>query len=226
MSILCGTDFSEAAHRALTAAAHIALRTESALHLVHCVQAGAPRADAEPKSEYAEWVLRQLHREAERVRTLGAQVRVHLKHGSPDEALIAIAREVDAHLIVIGPLGGRAPGTFLLGGHADRLAQRAHIPVLIVRDAEPFKAWLADKKPLRIVVGADLSRSTDAAMEVVERWKRLAPCDVTAVHLYWPPQQFARLGIEGLRSYLDPDPDVTKTLTREITHRLASADEP
>jgi nucleotide-binding universal stress UspA family protein len=225
MPILCGTDFSEAAHRALTAAAYIAVRTETALDLVHVVQAGAPQPDAEPKSEYLEWVLRQLQREAERARELGAQVRVHLKHGSPDEALIAVAREVDAELVVIGPLGGRAPGTFLLGGHADRLAQCAHVPVLIVRDAEPFKVWLADKQPLRIVLGADLSHSTDAAMALVEHWRRLAPCDVTAMHLYWPPQQFARLGIEGVRSYLDPDPDVTKTLTRELTHRLAFAGE-
>jgi nucleotide-binding universal stress UspA family protein len=195
------------------------------LHLVHCVPAGTPKPDDEPKSEYLEWVLRQLHRDAERARELGAQVRVHLKHGSPDEALIAVAREVEAQLVVIGPLGGRSAGTFQLGGHADRLVQRAHVPVLIVRDAEPFRAWLDEKKPLRVVLGADLSRSTDAAMQAVERWRRLAPCDVTAVHLYWPPQQFARLGIEGVRSYLDPDPDVTKTLTRELTQRLASADE-
>jgi nucleotide-binding universal stress UspA family protein len=151
-------------------------------------------------------------------------VRVHLKHGSPDEALIALAREVNAQLVVIGPLGGRSSGAFQLGGHADRLVQRAHVPVLIVRDAEPFKAWIEEKHPLRIVLGADLSRSTDAATQAVERWRRLAPCDVTAVHLYWPPQQFARLGIEGVRSCLEPDPDVTKTLTRELEHRLASAD--
>lgn len=226
MSILCGTDFSEAAHRALTAAAHIAVRTDIPLHLVHCVPAGTPQPDDEPKSEYLDWVRRQLHRDADRARELGAQVRVHLKFGSPDEALIAVAREVDAQLLVIGPLGGRSPGTFQVGGHADRLVQRAHVPVLIVRNAEPFKAWLDENGPLRIVLGADLSRSTDAAMQAVERWRRLAPCDVTAVHLYWPPQQFARLGIEGVRSYLDPDPDVTKTLTRELTHRLAPASEP
>jgi nucleotide-binding universal stress UspA family protein len=127
---------------------------------------------------------------------------------------------------VIGPLGGRAPGTFQLGGHADRLVQRAHVPVLIVRDPEPFQAWLKDERPLRIVLGADLSRSTDAAMEVVQRWRRLAPCDVTAIHLYWPPQAFARLGMDGVLSYLDPEPEVTKTLTRELKHRLASAEEP
>jgi nucleotide-binding universal stress UspA family protein len=226
MAILCGTDFSEAAHQAVTAAMYFAVKTKSPLHLVHCVQAGAPVPEAEPKSEYLEWVLRQLHREADRARAFGADARVHLKQGSPDEAMLAVAAEHDAQLILIGPLGGRPPGTFSLGGHADRLVQRAHVPVLIVRTAEPFRAWLESERPLQVVMGADLSRSTDAAMDAVLRWKRIAPCEVTAVNLYWPPEQFARLGIEGVRSYLDPDPDVTKTLTREILHRLARTDEP
>jgi nucleotide-binding universal stress UspA family protein len=225
MSILCGTDFSEAAHEALTAAAYIAVRTQTPLHVVHSVQAGHPRPEVEPKSEYLDWVLRQLHREADRARELGADVHVHLKQGSPDEAMLGLAEEHATQLIVIGPLGGRSPGTFALGGHADRLIQRAHVPVLIVRTAEPFRAWLRDEQPLRIVMGADLSRSTEAAMAAVQRWSRISACDVTAVHLYWPPEQFARLGIEGVRSYLDPDPDVTKTLTRELTHRLGQVDE-
>lgn len=220
MSILCGTDFSEAAHQALIAAAHIAVRARTPLHLVHSVQAGHPKPEPESKSEYQEWVVRQLQREADRARALGADVQVHLKQGSPDEAMLGLVAEQSTQLIVIGPLGGRAPGAFALGGHADRLIQRTQVPVLIVRGAEPFRTWLADERPLRIVMGADLSRSTDAAMEAVQRWRALAPCDVTAVHLYWPPEQFARLGIEGVRSYLDPDPDVTQTLTRELAHRL------
>lgn len=225
MSILCGTDFSEAAHQALTAATYIAVKTRTPLHLVHTVQAGHPKPEPESKSEYQEWVLRQLHREADRARELGAEVQVHLKQGSPDEAMLALAAEHNPQLIVIGPLGGRSPGTFTLGGHADRLIQRTQVPVLIVRTAEPFRTWLEGGQPLQIVMGADLSRSTDAAMEAVQRWKRLAPCEVTAVHLYWPPEQFARLGIEGVRSYLDPDPDVTQALTRELEHRLISKDD-
>ena len=108
-----------------------------------------------------------------------------------------------------------------MGGHAERLVQRSNVPVLIVRNEEPFSVWLEQKRPLRVVLGADLSRSTDAAMAFIEGWRRIAPCDVSAIHLYWPPQQFARLGLGGVRSYLDPDPDVTKTLTRELTQRLA-----
>jgi nucleotide-binding universal stress UspA family protein len=223
MAILCGTDFSAAAGRALTAAAHLAARTKTRLHLVHATQLDADALEGELKADHMQWVGTRLGTEAERARALGADVTVHLTKGPPDEALIALAAEIHAQLIVIGPLGGRAEGSFKLGGHADRLVQRSHVPVLIVRDAEPFASWLREQRPLRVVLGADLSRSTDAAMNFVDGWRRLAPCKLTAVHLYWPPQQFVRLGLEGVRSYIDPEPEVVATLTRELTHRLASA---
>jgi nucleotide-binding universal stress UspA family protein len=226
MAILCGTDFSAAASHALTAAAHLAARTKSRLHVMHSNQFDTDAVGGEINADHIEWVTGRLQRDAERARSLGADVEVHLKKGPPDEALIALAAELRVQLIVIGPLGGRAPGTFQLGGHADRLVQRSHVPVLIVRDPAPFAAWLEEGRPLRVVLGADLSRSTDAAMSFIESWRRLSPCDVTAVHLYWPPQEFARLGLEGVRSYINPEPEVIKTLTRELTHRLASAQEP
>jgi len=49
---------------------------------------------------------------------------------------------------------------------------------------------------------------------------------LTALHLYWPPTQFDRLGLHGVRSYTDPDPEVTKVLTRELSERLSSAFDP
>jgi nucleotide-binding universal stress UspA family protein len=224
MSILCGTDFSAAAGRALTAAAQLAARTDSPLHLVHSSQFDAGSADGDAR--LIGWATSRLQHEAERARAIGASVQMHIKHGPPDEILIALAAEIQAKLIVIGPLGSRTSGNFRLGGHADRLVQRSQVPVLIVRDAEPFTAWLREQRPLRVVLGADFSRSTDAAMSFVRGWRRLSPCDVTAVHLYWPPQQFARLGLEGVRSYIDPEPQVVKALTRDLTHRLAPTDAP
>jgi nucleotide-binding universal stress UspA family protein len=227
MAILCGTDFSNAAEHALIVAAHFAARTHAQLHLMHCIQFGPELLEGELESEHVEWVAARLHRQAERARAAGADVRVHMKRGSPDDALIELATDIEAKLIVIGPLGGRSPGTYRVGSHAERLVQRSHVPVLIVRDPDHFNAWLGkQERPLRIVLGADLSRSTQAALALVQEWRRLAPCDVSAVHLYWPPQQFARLGLDGVRSYLDPDPDVTKTLTRELMHRLAPPDAP
>lgn len=222
MAILCGIDFSAAAERALTAAANLAARTHTPLHVVHSIQPGADGPGNTQDAGQLEWVKAQLERQAERARALGADVHLHLQESPPDETLIALAAEVHAQLIVIGP---RSSGSSQFG-HAERLVQRSHTPLLVVRDSAPFAAWLHEQRPLRVLLGADLSLGTDAAVSLIEDWRRLAPCDLTAVHLYWPPYEFERLGLEGVRSYLDPDPDVVKTLTRELTQRFAPTTKP
>jgi nucleotide-binding universal stress UspA family protein len=217
MTILCGTDFSEASERALGVAARLAVRLQTRLHLVHADHYGSREQNA--VSQHVAFAT-QLERTADRARALGAVVRTHSESGPPDEALLAIAKRTEVKLIVVGALGTRAAGAWQLGSHAERLAQTSHVPVLVVRDDDPFASWLSGKRPLRVLLGADFSQSTDAAARVVRGWRALSPCDVNAVHLYWPPQEFARLGLSGVRSYLDPDPEVTKTLVRDLTHRL------
>jgi nucleotide-binding universal stress UspA family protein len=222
MSILCGTDLSESSSRALTAAAHLAKRMQVPLHLMHSIESSADPGDA-LLADMRPALDRRLEHKAACLRELGAQVSVHVKVGAPDESLLELARELNAQLIVVGALGHRPPGRWQLGSHADRLAQCTHIPVLVVRDSTLFDAWGERQHALRIMVGADLSRSTEAAAGFIETLRRCGPCDVTAVHLYWPPQQFQRLGLGGVRSYVEPDPEVTRTLVRELEERMSAA---
>ena len=58
-------------------------------------------------------------------------------------------------------------------------------------------------------------------MKWVHDLRAFGPCDVVAVELYWPPDQFNRLGLSGVRSYLDPDPEVTRALEREFSERAS-----
>ncbi len=225
MSILCGIDFSETSQAALRVAEHLARTQNVPLHIVHALPVG--REDiAQPGHDVARWAERLLEQAAEQAGDRGVVVSTHLRTAAPDEALIDFAAEQGVELIVVGALGHRTKRHWNLGSHADRLAQRSRVPVLVVRQSAPFEAWLSRSRPLRVVLGADFSRSTDCAMGKLEELRKLAPCDVSAVHLYWPPQQFERLGLEGVRSYLDPDPEVTKTLVRDLTQRLAPADNP
>jgi nucleotide-binding universal stress UspA family protein len=223
MTILCGTDFSEAAERAVTVAAHFAVRFKTSLHLVHAAHYTGPEQAA--VAERAAFDM-QLDRIAERARGIGAQVRTHIESGPPDEVLLKFAERNDVELIVVGALGTRVPGIWYLGSHAERLAQTSRVPLLVVRDEKPFRAWLNIERPLRVMLGADFSSSADAAAALIEKWRAVAPCEVTAVHLYWPPQEFARLGLTGARSYLDPDPEVTQTLVRQISTRFESKTDP
>jgi nucleotide-binding universal stress UspA family protein len=125
-------------------------------------------------------------------------------------------------LIVVAALGRRRESQWRLGSHAERLAQRSRVPVLVVRAPEALEAWAKGTAPLRIVLGADASLSSEQAMQWVGGLCTLGPCEVTAVHLYWPPEQFRRLGLHGVRSYLEPAPEVTNALERDLGARFAS----
>jgi len=222
MTLVCGTDFSELSQQAVTAAGHLAARTKMPLHLVYVLESNEYTTFDAPQDALVSWATGLLSRKAERLRKLGATVETHVKSGPPDEVLLELAGALSANLIIVAALGQRKPEKWQLGSHAERLAQRSHIPVLVVRDLEPFEKWVDGSRPLRIVVGADFSQSSDAALHWIEALEKFGPCDIVATHLYWPPQQFQRLGLSGVRSYLEPDSEVTLTLERDLSQRISS----
>jgi nucleotide-binding universal stress UspA family protein len=222
MSIVCGTDFSEPSLRAAHAAALLAARSNMRLHLVHAVEMSSEQLFGEQRSGHIDWAEGHLRKTAERLSSLGADVKVHLEFGPPDERLQDVAANVGAKLVVIAALGKRLPGKWQLGSNAYRLAHDARVPVLLVRTLAPFEAWSNGTRPLRILFGADLSLSCEHAMHWIRDLNAVAPCEVTAVHLYFPPEQFHRFGLGGVRSFADPDPEVTKALARNFTTRLAA----
>jgi nucleotide-binding universal stress UspA family protein len=219
MSIVVGSDFSEASSHALTAAAQLAHRMKLPLHLVHAVEVGQEQVFGEPPTQYAKWVADMLQRQAEPLRRADLHVDTHVRSLPADEALFDVARQVEARLIVVA--ASQRGERRALGSRADRIAARSHVPVLAIRDAKPFEAWTRGERPLRVVLGADLTQSGEAAMRWVNDLTSLGPCEIELVHLYWPPQQFERLGLSGVRSLIDPDTDVTRTLRHDFATRLA-----
>lgn len=220
MTILCGTDFSERSKQAADVAAHFAARTGQPLHLAHAYDDRSERVAGETSGDAIARVEAALAREAERLRGFGADVRKHLRPGPPDEVLIDLATEQSAQLIVVAALGRRLEGRWQLGSHAERLAQRSHVPVFVVRASEPIVSWVCQQRPLRITLGLDLSHSAESALQWVSALRSIAPCEVTLLDLYWPPQQFQRLGLGGVRDYSGPHPEVTQVLERELRARF------
>jgi nucleotide-binding universal stress UspA family protein len=132
-----------------------------------------------------------------------------------------VAGQAEARLIVLAAASAQ-PGQRDLGSRADRIARQSRLPVLVVRDPKAFQAWAVGERKLRVVLGADLSQSAITAMSWLNDLTRVGPCEIVLVHLYWPPLQFQRLGLSGVRSFLDPDVDVTRTLRHEFSERLAA----
>jgi len=222
MTILCGTDFSPEATSALGVAAELAARMNMPLHLVHAVALTADDLVSDAtRSEIARGHRERLEAQAAQLQKPGMQIYFHVTEGAPDEVLLMHAGTTSASLIVVGALGKRARSQWQLGSHADRVAQRSQVPVLVVRNAEALSAWARDERPLRIVLGADLTASTEIAMQWINELARFGRCDVIAAHCYWPPQEYERLGLGGVRNFIEPVPQVTETLDRELRAHLA-----
>lgn len=201
MTIVCGTDFSAGARQALRAAVAIAKRERTAVELVHVVdlrgvQALLARSEGlslpSPHGAIDAWLdgaRAVVTAEARGVAASGVDVTPRVVDGSADVALVAHAAACGADLIVVAALGERAGTPFTLGSTADRVAQTAACPVLVVRDSTPFEAWADGRKELRLCVGVDTSSTADAALRWTNRFASLGDVVAGAGHVYWPPEQ-------------------------------------
>jgi nucleotide-binding universal stress UspA family protein len=220
MSIICGTDFSEMAAHAATVAGCLAARTGQVLHLVHALDLGAEEVREQPGHPLVLWAESRLAREADRLKVIGADVHTHVVAGPAEAVLQASAREKEASLIVVGAIGHRNNPPRRLGTRANRTALQSQLPVLTVRDAAAFMTWFNEGRPLRVVMGVDGSQSSRDAARWLDELCRAGAVDLVLAHLYWPPEAFHRLGLEGIRSFVDPDPQVVQSLEQQLSHRL------
>lgn len=209
MTIVCGTDFSKNGAEAASVAARIAAVTGTDLLLLHVFELGGAEtvllADpAEPSGpvrafldDEAARLRKRLQDEAQRLAVHGAKVQTELINGVVDEAVVRRAERANAELVVVGALGRRTAGSWALGSHADRVAQTSKRPVLVVRDGAAFDAWLAKREPLRVLVAMDGSATSDAAVAWSLKLCAFGACELTAVHVYWPPEQRERTAARG-----------------------------
>jgi nucleotide-binding universal stress UspA family protein len=218
MTVLCGTDFSTPAANAATVAALLAAKLQERLTLVHVVEvAVAALAPGGPLHTMYAPLPEHLEREAERLRELKAEVSAQVVVGVPDEVLVQIAEAEHARLIVLASLGRRAPLRWLLGSVAERTAQTAPVPVLVVRGSAALQAWLGGERPLRVMIGVDLSESARIALEWAAELRLLGACDLTVAHIAWPLGEQERLGIPGPVRLDRLHPEVEQALVRDVT---------
>jgi nucleotide-binding universal stress UspA family protein len=119
--ILLATDGSAHSAHAAEAAARIALRSSLPVSVVCVAQDDAARAAA--NVEAATIALR----------AAGVRADGRTAHGKPHEAILDVAREAHADLIVVGRRGLGQMERLLLGSTSERVAGFADCPVLIAR---------------------------------------------------------------------------------------------
>jgi nucleotide-binding universal stress UspA family protein len=144
--VLLATDGSREAELAAAAAAELAGRTGSELHVVHVghmppafyESPGAITLDPDLQGrmqERAEEEIRtRLEPEVRRIRETGGKVAgAHVRLGRPDAEIVGLAEELRAGLIVLGSRGLGPLRSALMGSVSHSVVRHAHCPVLVVR---------------------------------------------------------------------------------------------
>jgi nucleotide-binding universal stress UspA family protein len=141
--IVVGTDGSDTAEEAVRQAVDLAKLTGATLSIVSAfqpvskrrVQGEAEGAPADIQNQFGpnEDVNFVLDAAAAKARADGVEVRTHPVQADPAEAILNVAEEIDADLIVVGNKGMTGKRRYLLGSVPNNVSHHAPCSVIIVR---------------------------------------------------------------------------------------------
>ena len=140
--IVVGTDGSETANEAVKRAAELAQTAGASLDIVSAYEPVAPsrlREEAVEVPKDLEWAVNPRedvdHTLTEARALVDAELEVvcHARQGNPADAILDVAEEVAADLIVVGNKGMTGARRFLLGSVPNRISHHAPCAVLIIR---------------------------------------------------------------------------------------------
>src|SRR3954451_17329087 len=141
--IVVGTDGSETAKEAVREATELAKQTGASLDIVSAFEPVASsrlreeRLEAPTDIEHTvnphEDVDGILREAAGDVETAGVKVRTFPRQGEPADAILDVAEEQGADLIVVGNKGMTGAKRFLLGSVPNKVSHHAPCSVLIIR---------------------------------------------------------------------------------------------
>jgi nucleotide-binding universal stress UspA family protein len=142
-SIVVGTDGSQTAQEAVRQASDLAQRLGSSVHLVSAyerVPEGRLRNERQQVPDDLQWMVNPredvnvtLEDAAERIREAGVQVETYPREGDPADAILDVAEEQGADLIVVGNKGMTGAKRFLLGSVPNKVSHHAPCSLMIIR---------------------------------------------------------------------------------------------
>ena len=185
MTIVCATHFTVSSSDAVSVAAHLARRTGQPLWLV-TVLPGLGMTAPGPGEKAVSDVLNQ---QAADLRAEGLQVEVASLHGRVERALGKLCSDINARLLVVGE--GRHKTT-LLGTPVDRIAYGVSVPLLVVRNQNPFEAWARGERPLKVLLAIDHTWNSAVARDWLSGLAVYGPLDVVAAHVWTPAAELER----------------------------------
>ena len=142
-SIVVGTDGSETASEAVRQAVDLASSLGASIELVSAYEPVSAQRLAQERRETPEdmqWAISPredvdatLEGAAQIVRDASVPVSVYAREGDPADAILDVAEEQKADLIVVGNKGMTGAKRFLLGSVPNKISHHAPCSVLIIR---------------------------------------------------------------------------------------------
>ncbi len=134
--VLCPIEFDVNSLAALDLACDLVRENSGTLYVLHAVPPYSPLAISAPllferARQFARIELEEIARES-----LGdIDYQLLVRSGRPADEIIAAAREVKAHIIVMATHGRTGPPRFFLGSVTEKVIRESPCPVLTMREA-------------------------------------------------------------------------------------------
>ena len=142
-SIVVGTDGSETAGEAVRQATDLAKAVGARIHVVSAFEPVGNQRLREERTQVPDdmqWMVNEredveatLRGAAERIEEAGVEVETFARQGDPADAILDVAEEQNADLIIVGNKGMTGAKRFLLGSVPNKVSHHAPSSVLIIR---------------------------------------------------------------------------------------------
>ena len=142
-SIVVGTDGSDTAKEAVREAIELAKQIGAGLDIVSAYEPVSNqrlREEAKQVPDDMQWMVNPredvsnvLEASAKPLQEAGVEVETHAREGDPADAILDVAEEQAADLIVVGNKGMTGAKRFLLGSVPNKVSHHAPCSVLIIR---------------------------------------------------------------------------------------------
>jgi nucleotide-binding universal stress UspA family protein len=221
--ILCPTDFSSFAERALRQALTVARWYESSLSVLHVVPPVVPVDGMLPYTlqtlgnpSLRTRLERELAEFAAPARAAGVPTDTLLREGVLTAKILELARDLPADLLVMGTHGQGGLERLVLGSVTESVLRRAPCPVLTIPHEEPASAGPAPFK--RILYATDFSPPADDALDYALSLAEEAQGTLVLVHVMEGPT--LRATTSGLPLNVSP---LTADLAEDARRSLRKA---
>jgi len=222
VSIVVATDFSPCSLAAVRLGAALARRQREPVVLVHAVEPPALDVPTLPigttgwERDLAMAAEIGIARDASEARQRGVAVETRVVFGPAASAILEVAAEQRAGLIVVGTHGRKHGAHLFLGSVAESIVRSAGCPVLATRAKDADLTRWEGPEPLRLAVATDGSAASHAALTWAGGFARSQACELSIVRLYWPPEEAVRYGLADPWDGPHRDSELLPLLERDL----------